>query len=182
MRGGGGAACVVAQDAARDAAGEAYDRTEVLDADVAANAALAASSVAPSVRIHSELLESTRYAARALAMVAVGPDGTRSAFEEAFAASLARLARFVRTQRWPSRYPTLAQLEAATEALRVAWDLVASDPRSDHTIAELLEAHARAERLDRHRVGFDWGAPVPRTIAEGASDEGRVRTLLDIVA
>ena len=87
------------------------------------------------------------------------------------------LATLVSDLRWSLTSPTADQLHGAPEAVRVAWDLIAADPRTEHTIPELLEAHARAQRL-----GLDWSDPVRRAIAERTPDEGpvaqRVRALL----
>ena len=85
------------------------------------------------------------------------------------------LLELVSAERWPRIVPNADQIREAPEALRVAWDLVAQDDHPDHTVPELVEAHARAERLD-----LDWSDPVQRAIAERAPDEVRIRQLLAV--
>lgn len=79
-------------------------------------------------------------------------------------------ANLVRPLRWPLTTPTT--LHAAPEAVQVAWDRVA-DCRADHTMADLVEAHARAQRL-----GLLWADPAQRAVAERAQDEDAVRAIL----
>lgn len=88
------------------------------------------------------------------------------------------LLELVSTIRWPLILPDTIQLEAAPEPLQVAWDLIAADPRTDHAIPTLIEAHARAQHL-----GLDWSDPVQRAIAERMTTEagalpGQLRRLL----
>lgn len=78
----------------------------------------------------------------------------------------------VSSERWPLTVPALEQLTIAPEVVQVAWDAV-SDDRTEHTIPELLESHARAIRL-----GLNWNDPVQRAVAERAFDEEKIRTLL----
>jgi hypothetical protein len=68
--------------------------------------------------------------------------------------------------------PTPAEVRAAPPVLAVAWDSV-SDDRCEHSVGELLAAHARAERL-----GLAWFDPLQRAIAERTTDEVRLQTLL----
>ena len=84
----------------------------------------------------------------------------------------AHLLSRVSAVRWPLTTPTPTQLHAAPYAVQVAWD-ASTDPSIDHTVAELVEARARAARL-----GLDWNDPVQRAIAERADDEERVGRLL----
>ena len=91
------------------------------------------------------------------------------------AEALARLAALIGRERWALAAPSAAQVRAASPAVGVAWDWIASagEAGGDLSIAALIEAHARAERL-----GLDWRDPVARAVAERASDEARVRDLL----
>lgn len=84
---------------------------------------------------------------------------------------LAHLDALVRAIRWPRTLPTHAQILAAPGPLAVAWDAVC-EIDADLTLPELVEAHARAERL-----GLDWGDPVARAVAERATDEGWIGAL-----
>lgn len=86
---------------------------------------------------------------------------------------LATLFALVASIRWPWTQPDPEQRNAAPAAVQVAWDFVSLDPRADHSIPELLEAHTRAGRL-----GLDWNDPVQRAIAERTTDEEHVRQLL----
>lgn len=89
---------------------------------------------------------------------------------------LERLLALVQATPWPLVAPTIAQLQEAPVVLQVAWDLVASEPRAvEHTIPELLGAHARARRLE-----LDWDDPLQRAIAEHAIDEARLSALLGV--
>lgn len=91
---------------------------------------------------------------------------------EASDLQLTTLLALASAERWPLTTPAPEQLRAAPEAVAVAWDLVAA-ATGDHTMLELLEAHARAVRL-----GLDWEDPVQRAVAERATDEERVRQVL----
>ena len=72
-----------------------------------------------------------------------------------------RLCAIILALTWPLTKPTAAQLTATSEPARVAWDFVATDPRTEHSIAELIEARVRTVRLCLY-----WRDPVERAIAE----------------
>lgn len=84
-----------------------------------------------------------------------------------------RLVALIHAQHWPLEAPKHKLIRSASSAVAVAWDFLTSNGRIAHTIPELVEAHARAQRL-----GLDWSNSVQRAIAERALDEGRVRELL----
>lgn len=149
---------------------------------VAAQAATNAVSAAAYADIAlTESAHSTDEAARAVAQAAV--DASTAAYNASIAAGasaagarerhLAHLLDLVSSLRWPLTLPAPEPLATASGAVAMAWDLVAADHRADHSVLELLGAHARAGRL-----GLDWCDPVARAIAERAIDEGRVRELL----
>ena len=89
------------------------------------------------------------------------------------------MSRSYRPPSLPSQHRTSisgAQLRAAPCALQVAWDAVSEgDAGGELSTSAFVEAAARAERL-----GLDWDDPVQRAIAERATDEDRVRSLLSI--
>lgn len=121
--------------------------------------------------------EAAVYAAQALATATTRiphahEDPTkRAAFEQHLASLLER----VEAAPWPMTCPDRPQLLAVRSAVAVAWDRLASDPRTTHTIGALIPAHDRALRL-----GLGWAEPVQRALAERITDatEAEIRLLL----
>lgn len=107
------------------------------------------------------------------AIAGLGAGGPR--WRRALSAHLDRLLVTVSAQRWPSTAPTPAQLQAAPDALQVAWDHThtASPSCGSLSIPELIVAWARGRRL-----GLDWSDPVSRAIAERPADEALLSRVL----
>ena len=152
---------VTAADAAADATAESavYAVSQAVDAAYAAICAVTDADAA----------ESAVYAVTTAAVFCVDPNDAT-----AYYVNRAELHTLICAIRWPLTTPAFEQLRAAPESIRVAWDLVANDNRTEHLIPELLEAHARAERL-----GLEWADPVQRAIAERVGDEDRIRALFE---
>lgn len=69
--------------------------------------------------------------------------------------------------------PVAGDVAAAPEAVRVAWDLVADDPETVHSVADLVRAHTRGAQL-----GLDWSDPTSRAVAERCADVALVGEIL----
>ena len=162
------AAAIAAEAAARRAASAAARHS---------GAAYAAAYAAEAAHLPSDIVPDVYDAYDAYdAAYLVATHADQAASENGHAGRFADLYGLVSAVRWPLTRHAPERLRGAPEAVRVAWDLVATDDRTAHAIPELLAAHARAARL-----GLDWSDPVQRAVAERATDEAleaRVRAIL----
>ena len=114
------------------------------------------------------------YCAATAAYATTNPDNLYDPSDE-LTQRLSSLFELVSSLSWPLTAPTRDQLQRAPTSVQVSWDLVA-EPRTVHTIPDLLRAHGRARDL-----ALDWNDPVARAVAERTTDarlEQRVRQLL----
>ena len=159
----------VRREATEEDCKKAANAADDEDDDYAAYAAYAADTVSDSAASAASSAEAAvRSCAGQAASHTTGDD-----WQVARSRHLTHLLSLVSAIRWPLIVPTASQLRTASGAVQVAWDALTTTSGEDHTIPELIEARARAQRL-----GLDWDDPVQRAIAERAADEERVRELL----
>lgn len=156
-----------AADNARAAASYAYSAALAV-ADAPAHAVARAANAAAAAADPATAAEAAEEVAWAMTFASVGRSDASLR-----APHLADLLDLVRAVRWPLTVPSLQRICEAPSAVQVAWDWLSALPRTEASIAELVEAHQRAQRL-----GLDWSDPVSRAVAERADDEAHVAGLL----
>ncbi|MEQ1501951.1 MAG: putative immunity protein [Myxococcota bacterium] len=118
----------------------------------------------PRERSKSSFANAATFAARAIGEAAY--DGIHlDAYRVASDGHLALMLALVQAVRWPLTIPTSGQIRRAPTALRLAWEALGAG-RTDLSILELIEAHARAGRSD-----LRWELAMHRAIAERSSSD-----------